>query len=581
MSSVHKPQIEVKDIESNVYYKNNPEFFLQLKDMVENHLCHYSRMLKCTRTDILTWINSQLPLLQDSCYTIATKVSWIMHGRTAFPICEVCHKNDKYIGKNIAVTIDYSKSCCGSCNQKHPETVAKIKATNLRVRGTEYAFQAEEVKDKIYDSMAKNHGHRTKEQIEKDREEHEKNKKPINIKKIVVKDIESNVYFKDNPTFFLELKQLVDDQPFSYGYTMTKTHKELLTWINAHLPLLQDPQYQISTKAYWILNNMTTFPICPICGKDDNYKGKNVTLSTGYTEHCSDLCAQRDPKTQQTIRATCKERYGDEFPQRLPDTKQKAINTFMANIGVPNPSQSPIVQAKIIETNMRLRGVPCPFQSPEVQAKIAATNEKNLGAANPFGSKIIQEQIKETHLKNLGVENPSQSEEVKAKKVATCLKNFGVENPMQCSKIRQKAALEYSYNGITFDSAPELAYYIWLTDHNVEFEYQPEVHLAYYYNGHKSYYLLDFKVGNTLVEIKGTHLIDKDGNLKLVNKKGLTEDEIQQVQYALLQKSECMRSNNVKIILDSSDEMKNIFAYISSKYGKDYIRQFKNTSKKV
>ena len=63
-----------------------------------------------------------------------------MHGRTAFPICEVCHKNDKYISKNIAVTIDYSKSCCGSCNQKHPDTVAKIKATNLRVRGTEHAF---------------------------------------------------------------------------------------------------------------------------------------------------------------------------------------------------------------------------------------------------------------------------------------------------------------------------------------------------------------------------------------------------------------------------------------------------------
>ena len=91
--------------------------------------------------------------------------------------------------------------------------------------------------------MVKNHGHRTKEQIEKDRIEHEKNKKPINIKKIEVNDIESNVYFKDNPKFFLELKQLVDDQPFSYGYTMTKTHKELLSWINAHLPLLQDSFY--------------------------------------------------------------------------------------------------------------------------------------------------------------------------------------------------------------------------------------------------------------------------------------------------------------------------------------------------
>ena len=580
MSTSHKAPIEVKDIESNVYYKNNPELFLQLKYIVENHITHCSRILKYTRKDILAWINSQLPLLQDSCYTIATKVGWIITGRTAFLICEVCHKSENYIGKNPGARGEYSKSCCGSCNQKHPETIAKIKATNLRVRGTEYAFQAEEVKDKIYDSMAKNHGHRTREQIEKDKEAHEKNKKPINYNKLEILDIEHNIYYQDNQAQFLKLLELVQQHPAVYC-AIIKTDSELLNWISAKLPLLHDEVYKLSTKAYWILHNLTDFPICPICGKNDNYKGKNVTAVIGYKEHCSNSCAQRDPKTQQTIRAVCKERYGDEFPQRLPETKQKAVDTCMKNFGVPNSSQSPIVQAKIMETNMRLRGVPCPFQSPEVQAKIAATNEKNLGAANPFGSKIIQEQIKETHLKNLGVENPSQSEEVKAKKVAKCLKNFGVENPMQCSKIRQKAALEYSYNGITFDSAPELAYYIWLTDHNVEFEYQPDVHLAYYYSGHKHYYLPDFKVGNTLVEIKGAHLIDKDGNLKLVNKKGLTEDEIQQVQYALLQKSECMRSNNVKIILDSSDEMKNIFAYISSKYGKDYIRQFKNTSKKV
>lgn len=36
------------------------------------------------------------------------------------------------------------------------------------------------------------------------------------------------------------------------------------------------------------------------------------------------------------------------------------------------------------------------------------------------------------------------------------------------------------YNGIIFDSAPELAFYIWLRDHNIQFEYQPKDHLIKY-----------------------------------------------------------------------------------------------------
>ena len=43
MSTSHKASIEVKDIESNVYYKNNPELFLQLKDIVENHQKGYGK----------------------------------------------------------------------------------------------------------------------------------------------------------------------------------------------------------------------------------------------------------------------------------------------------------------------------------------------------------------------------------------------------------------------------------------------------------------------------------------------------------------------------------------------------------
>ena len=37
----------------------------------------------------------------------------------------------------------------------------------------------------------------------------------------------------------------------------------------------------------------------------------------------------------------------------------------------------------------------------------------------------------------------------------------------------------------------------------------------------------------------------------------------------------CMIKHNVKIILDTSTEMKNILEYISNKYGKNYLKLFK------
>jgi hypothetical protein len=43
---------------------------------------------------------------------------------------------------------------------------------------------------------------------------------------------------------------------------------------------------------------------------------------------------------------------------------------------------------------------------------------------------------------------------------------------MKNSKIRIRCSnVKYMYDSIKFDSAPELAFYIWLKDNNIEFEY--------------------------------------------------------------------------------------------------------------
>lgn len=94
---------------------------------------------------------------------------------------------------------------------------------------------------------------------------------------------------------------------------------------------------------------------------------------------------------------------------------------------------------------------------------------------------------------------------------------------------------KYTYNGIMFDSAPEIAYYIWLTDNNIQFKYHPSIRLSYYANGKKHYYEPDFLIlaTNQLEDIKG------DQFLKLTF--------IQRSK----ERMDCMKRNNVRLIFSN------------------------------
>jgi len=50
------------------------------------------------------------------------------------------------------------------------------------------------------------------------------------------------------------------------------------------------------------------------------------------------------------------------------------------------------------------------------------------------------------------------------------------------------------YDNNTFDSAPEVAFYIWLKDNNKHFIYHPNEFLSYDFNGVTYRYFPDFKV---------------------------------------------------------------------------------------
>ena len=76
---------------------------------------------------------------------------------------------------------------------------------------------------------------------------------------------------------------------------------------------------------------------------------------------------------------------------------------------------------------------------------------------------------------------------------------------MQNPDFRRKTMKKYTYDGITFSSKPEIAYYIWLTDNNIRFEYEPNVRFEYTFDNKTRYYHPDFYLidDNVFVEIKG------------------------------------------------------------------------------
>lgn len=89
-----------------------------------------------------------------------------------------------------------------------------------------------------------------------------------------------------------------------------------------------------------------------------------------------------------------------------------------------------------------------------------------------------------------------------------------------------------------------------------------------------------FIVEGQLVELKGDHFFDESG--KMINPFRYPEWSDEQYEQACAQyeaKYQCMLKNNVRIL--RSDDYGQYVKYVEQKYGKDFLRQFKNDSDRV
>lgn len=158
----------------------------------------------------------------------------------------------------------------------------------------------------------------------------------------------------------------------------------------------------------------------------------------------------------------------------------------------------------------------------------------------------------------------AQRQSFKEKREKTFLEKYGVKSLTDIQKARRK----YIYNNLNFDSSIELAYYIFLVDKKVPFEYHPNVFFEYEYKNEVHKYYPDFLVKNIFVELKGSQFLKEDGSWRDIYNGNDDKMEC---------KHQCLLQNNVKIIYDF--EMTDVLDYIKSTYGKAFLNKFKRRTK--
>ena len=411
-------------------------------------------------------------------------------------------------------------------------------------------------------------------------------------------------------------------------YEFYNNVKNLKLWIIDKTKFLDDlikEKFKISfkTRCYWLVKGNKNLEFCknPNCKTNISLTQNVVSIMAGYRDYCCVKCVNNDPLVRQQICDTKEDRYGDPTY----NNREKAWNTTEKHFGVRNPFQAKEIKERIIETHQKNLSVDYPMQNKEVQNKSKSTMQKKYGVDFPLQLLDILNKSKQTNFDRYGYENPMQNPDFKEKARQTCYNHYGtytpmqssivmekaissfiahygtsnnmkseigqlaykqaffdkygVYNPMQVSDIRAKCAIKYIYNNKNFDSSSEIAYYIYLVDHSIKFEYQPSKSFEYIYANKKHFYIPDFFLidENQYVELKGPHFFTKNGTMFCPYRDSdMTDEDYLHLNELFEAKHQCMLKNNVKIIRTDSLEMQKIMNYIAEKYGKDYLKQFRN-----
>jgi hypothetical protein len=285
----------------------------------------------------------------------------------------------------------------------------------------------------------------------------------------------------------------------------------------------------ISRRVYFILKDITEWPLCEYC--KSSVKWHNST--TSFSKYCSSSCSANSEVTKDKLKKTNIRRRNVKNPFQCPDVKNKIKDTNLKRYGVDNPSKSEIVKLKINKSLVLQKdtirqkiqktcldkfGYKSPFESPDILIKSKKTMTKRYGAPHAFQVTSFYDKFKLTMTKRYGAPHALQVPDIMEKKKSTCLDRYGAEYPTQNFDIHRKqlssSFLKKPYtlpSGqiITLQGYEPLALDILLSHYDeTDIEIYPEpVH--YFFDKSRLYYP-DFyiKSTNTIIEVKSQFTYD-------------------------------------------------------------------------
>lgn len=411
-----------------------------------------------------------------------------------------------------------------------------------------------------------------------------------------------NVYYKQNPEMFIELIEVVETTPVAgISASMKGKYKDVWEWIESVLPekiMKLGPKVKKATKIQWILHGIEDFPRCKECnvsfadiGCYDVY-----SITAGYKMFCCSSCATKNKDTIARHEQTNLERHGT----RVWTNREQSAKTTFEHFGKTCALAVPEIRtkgAKTMEYEYGEKVFPKTKKYRELSEKKCL---EKYGQTCYMKTSEFRERSKKSKLERHGDENWNNHEQA----VETCLDKYGVESNFQTEEhkelLRSKREeisnkkretfrknygqdypplTKYMYDGLRFDSMPEIAFYIWLTDNRIAFEYQPNISFEYWFvakdgSFRKMLYHPDFKVGSTFYEIKGSQFFKDDGTMWNPYRRHFkTEESWLESCRRMEAKHQCMLANGV-VIMREHDYLKYL-KYVWSKYGKVYLQQFR------
>lgn len=161
-------------LESILNEKNLRTLLIKLIELRPKNFIHYFTNEKYSKYELKRRVDDAVPLLKDDCYTLLTKIYWIVNDITDFPKCE--NDGKPLYGQNVKkLKTGYGKirACCRQCAAIVHQ--ARREASNIRKYGYANPFQFK--KDEITHKNIEKYG----------------NACPANNKEIRMKIIEDNV----------------------------------------------------------------------------------------------------------------------------------------------------------------------------------------------------------------------------------------------------------------------------------------------------------------------------------------------------------------------------------------------------